>query len=164
MATCVGARNMNFEMLGNLGDFIGGIAVVVTLIYLSHQIRQNTKEVRNNSIRALLDRSAMLFDENINSSLGEIFEKLELNIQLTPAEAWRLDMFIRRNFQLYELVYLKHRDNRISQQVMDAYERRMIVSMEREYFQPIWDKVSQFYTDDFVKYVEQLRVRQQSEK
>ena len=37
------------EDLGNLGDFLGGIGVVVTLIYLAHQIRQNTKQIRQNT-------------------------------------------------------------------------------------------------------------------
>jgi len=37
------------EDLGNLGDFIGGIAVIVTLIYLATQIRQNTTAVRTAS-------------------------------------------------------------------------------------------------------------------
>ena len=30
------------EALGNLGDFVGGVAVIVTLLYLASQIRQNT--------------------------------------------------------------------------------------------------------------------------
>jgi len=33
------------EALGNIGDFIGDIAVVVTLIYLAVQIRQNTRQL-----------------------------------------------------------------------------------------------------------------------
>ncbi len=37
------------EALGNIGDFIGGIAVVVSLIYLAIQIRQNTKALRTAS-------------------------------------------------------------------------------------------------------------------
>ena len=37
---------MNLEALGNIGDFVGGIAVVVTLIYLAVQIRQNTRQVQ----------------------------------------------------------------------------------------------------------------------
>jgi hypothetical protein len=37
------------EALGDLGDFIGGIAVVVTLIYLAAQIRQNTIAIRTAS-------------------------------------------------------------------------------------------------------------------
>ena len=34
------------ETLGNAGDFIGGIAVVITLIYLAIQVRQNTAALR----------------------------------------------------------------------------------------------------------------------
>ena len=34
------------EALGNIGDFVGGIGVVATLIYLAIQIRQNTRAVR----------------------------------------------------------------------------------------------------------------------
>jgi len=42
-------ENDILEILGNLGDFIGGIAVVVTLIYLAIQIRQNTSALRTTS-------------------------------------------------------------------------------------------------------------------
>jgi len=35
---------VNFDALGNIGDFVGGLAVVVTLIYLAFQIRQNTRQ------------------------------------------------------------------------------------------------------------------------
>ena len=34
------------EDLGNLGDFVGGVAVVITLIYLAIQIRHNTGAVK----------------------------------------------------------------------------------------------------------------------
>ena len=34
------------EALGNIGDFVGGIGVVATLIYLAVQIRQNTRAMR----------------------------------------------------------------------------------------------------------------------
>lgn len=34
------------EALGSLGDFVGGVAIIVTLIHLAAQIRQNTTSVR----------------------------------------------------------------------------------------------------------------------
>ena len=40
------------EDLGNLGDFIGGVAVVFTLIYLAFQIRQNTSSVEAAAIQS----------------------------------------------------------------------------------------------------------------
>jgi hypothetical protein len=36
---------VNLDALGNIGDFVGGLGVVITLIYLALQIRQNTRQV-----------------------------------------------------------------------------------------------------------------------
>ena len=44
---------MDLSTLGNLGSFISGVAVVVSLIYLAVQVRQNTRSVRAASFQAL---------------------------------------------------------------------------------------------------------------
>ncbi|MFK7899038.1 MAG: hypothetical protein AB8G23_24625 [Myxococcota bacterium] len=46
---------MDLNVLGNLGDFIGGIAVVVTLVYLALQIRQNTSVLKTASRQAVAE-------------------------------------------------------------------------------------------------------------
>lgn len=38
--------------LGNIGDFIGGIAVVFSLVYLAFQIRRNTQTVQAGTVQA----------------------------------------------------------------------------------------------------------------
>ena len=45
------------QLLGNYGEFIGAVAVVVTLVYLAAQIRQNTKQLASSSLQALADRA-----------------------------------------------------------------------------------------------------------
>jgi hypothetical protein len=42
------------EALGNLGDFLGGLGVVITLLYLARQIRQNTKSVESAAFQAAM--------------------------------------------------------------------------------------------------------------
>jgi hypothetical protein len=37
---------MTLENLGNIGEFVGAIAVILSLVYLGVQIRQNTRTVR----------------------------------------------------------------------------------------------------------------------
>ena len=37
---------MILEDLGNIGDFIGGVLVAISVIYLATQVRQNTKSLR----------------------------------------------------------------------------------------------------------------------
>ncbi len=48
---------MTLQDLGAIGEFIGGIAVVITLVYLAVSIRQNTKSVRASTYQAILDSS-----------------------------------------------------------------------------------------------------------
>jgi hypothetical protein len=40
---------MSLQDLGNPGEFIGGLAVIITLIYLAAQVRQNTAALRTAS-------------------------------------------------------------------------------------------------------------------
>jgi len=61
-----GEPNTVFEALGNIGDFIGGIGVVVTLIHLVVQIRRNTRQLELNPERvrasAELDGARVMAD------------------------------------------------------------------------------------------------------
>ena len=42
------------QLLGNLGEFIGAIVIVATLIYLAMQVRQNTNALHAQSRQSLL--------------------------------------------------------------------------------------------------------------
>ena len=43
------------EVLGNLGEFIGGVAVIVTIIYLAIQVRGNTSALRTRSRQDIVE-------------------------------------------------------------------------------------------------------------
>jgi hypothetical protein len=48
---------LTLQDLGNLGELISAIAVVISLVYLAVQIRQNTTTLRASSYQAVLDSS-----------------------------------------------------------------------------------------------------------
>ncbi len=64
------------QLLGNLGEFVGAIAVVVTLGYLTVQIRQNTAGTNSNNNGA--------YFRSITASYDSLFEFLG---RLPPDEA-----------------------------------------------------------------------------
>lgn len=49
------------EALGNIGDFVGGIGVVVTLIYLAVQIRINIKTVKSAAAESVMQSMSEFF-------------------------------------------------------------------------------------------------------
>ena len=87
---------MNLEALGNLGDFLGGIAVIVTLIYIALQVRQNTKQVQQNSdwLRAQTyraDQNAHVMATQLvasDASLAVIYRKGAVDPEALTGEEW----------------------------------------------------------------------------
>ena len=75
-----GRSNTILDTLGNLGDFIGGIAVIATLAYLAFQMRQNTETVRANSVRELT--------ESILSATAALIEAENADVYLRGAQSY----------------------------------------------------------------------------
>jgi hypothetical protein len=101
---------LDLDVLGNLGDFIGGIAVLVTLIYLALQIRQNTAALKtasrqsiaagyreNNRLR-LDPAAALAWTKGLTSFPDLSFEENNYFSTLIIDEA----LFFQGAFALYE--------------------------------------------------------------
>jgi len=46
---------MNWDAIGALAEAIGAIAVIVTLVYLAIQLRQNTRAIERSTERGVFD-------------------------------------------------------------------------------------------------------------
>jgi hypothetical protein len=68
---------MTLQDLGSLGELVGAIAVVVSLVYLAFQIRQNTRQIDHNTQAA----RASAFDSSIAHTMvarQAIFENADV--------------------------------------------------------------------------------------
>ena len=54
---------MDLDQLANLGEFVGGVAVLVTLVYLAVQVRQGNALERRNGDRAFVEQVDRAFFE-----------------------------------------------------------------------------------------------------
>lgn len=62
---------MNWDAIGAIGEILGAIAVFVTLLYLSIQIRQNTRAVQATGMDSLVN--------SVNEIRRSLFESKELS-------------------------------------------------------------------------------------
>jgi hypothetical protein len=81
---------MDITTLAAWGEFLGGIAVVVSLVYLAVQLRDNTKTVRASNYSyiaaASIEANTSILDDKVASLLVrglEDFEALGAEDQLT---------------------------------------------------------------------------------
>lgn len=105
-----GRSRVIFELLGNLGDFIGGIAVVVTLIYLTSQVRQNTAAMRTASREAIYAGYRAQNSHLIDPEISEAYAVGLRNFPEMPSSQKRVfthaindhALFFQAAFALYE--------------------------------------------------------------
>jgi hypothetical protein len=91
---------MDLDTLARLGEFVGGFVVVVSLVYLAHQVRQNTRSLRAENYARGLDRLSTL-QSNLSSD-AELNRIVSLGAR-TPGALTRSER-IRFSWSLYELM------------------------------------------------------------
>jgi hypothetical protein len=99
------------QVLGSFGEFVGAIAVVATLVYLSVQIRQHTKQVASTYTQAMWERTdnrMMLTASNADFAalIAKALEEPESS--LTGGEALQVHCYIASWFGDLEDVYRQH--------------------------------------------------------
>ncbi len=99
---------MTLEDLGNIGEFVGAIAVVLSLVYLALQIRQNTSQLNQNSdvVRANAELDNARLAAEFNARLAEHAELAELwRLGISESETMTDAQRLRFGFMMGDLFY-----------------------------------------------------------
>jgi hypothetical protein len=128
------------DVLGNLGDFVGGLAVVVTLIYLALQIRQNTATTRVQTVQHLLSSDTASTDSQLAGPLPEILAKLDAGERLTPTEASAYTTFMRGRATDAWQVFYQRQNGMIEEEVAGALLARFAYFARTALFGVVWHR------------------------
>ncbi len=146
---------MTIMELGAIGEIIGAIAVVVTLIYLAIQVRQNTNALKLNTTQSvteeLQDMFALLAS---NQDLTEVFVRASRDSELRGPERGRYSAFTSNLIRVYENAFLQRRAGVIDQAHWVGMTRMMIDYTSMAAFQQYWLDRKHWVSDDFQDYME----------
>ncbi len=101
---------MNWEAIGTIAEVVGAIAVVLSLIYVATQIKQNTDASRAHSINQINSQYGALMSQiAMNADLAQIYRKATDGEELGPIESVRYTAYLSAFFAFIEEFYLLHR-------------------------------------------------------
>ena len=102
---------MTLQDLGNIGEFLGAIGVIASLVYLALQIRQNTRAVRSSTSQAITDaRVEFLSSMTDNAEVAGIyFSGLRDRESLEGDERGRFDLLMSRFMATMENYFYQNR-------------------------------------------------------
>ncbi len=91
---------MTLQDLGNIGEFLGAVGVIVSLVYLAIQIRRNTRVVRSSAQQEILRDMQGFISLVVSDSDTANFYELSLSDSrdLSRAERLRFSLLLTRFF------------------------------------------------------------------
>jgi hypothetical protein len=118
---------LNLEALANLGDFISAIVVVVSLVYLASQVRQNTESMRTENYARVLERVA-----NMQARLGAdaVFSELIARgaadpARLTAGERVQFTWTFYEMFGAFEFMFHQAGSNALPMEVWQRWSETL---------------------------------------
>ncbi|MCA9739512.1 MAG: hypothetical protein R3E98_08210 [Gemmatimonadota bacterium] len=132
---------MDLNALGNLGEFIGAIGVIVSLIYVSVQLKQNTKAVRASSYQEISHNSLELLSLIISDpDMADIWGRgLDHGAEaLDPVEHFRWHSMLLATFRHWDNLYYQYRNGMLEKELWKSYRFMIRSYLVRPGFRDWW--------------------------
>lgn len=152
---------MNWEAIGAIGETVGALGVVITLIYLATQIRSQNRESRIAAVHELTEafRGAIMSFQDPN--LAAIFVRAKENFEDLPEEE-RLQFISMMHgiLRVWEDAYYQYGEQRLDSRLWNA----MVVQFSGYFSLPgvrrVWEIRKQAYSEDFRNFVDATSARE----
>jgi len=141
--------------LGDLGDFLGGIGVVVTLVYLSIQVRQNTREVRAASLDAVA-ASHMEFQRSVwgDAQINRVWFDGMFGADLPEPEGRQFLFMVITCARHWERAFHQSRGGHLDSTSWSGIHRELAGVFSYPGTVQYWKRVQYMFPDDFVEFAE----------
>jgi hypothetical protein len=152
-------KKISLSRLSDFAQIVSAIAVVISLIYVGHQIRANTEATRAATRQSITETDfeyiSSIFDP---LTLLEAEAKVQAGSELTPLENFALIERQHLNFRIFENAYYQYSRGLLEPETWERYRRilRRIFS-DREHVRVMWEQKKSIFEDSFREEVEAIR-------
>ena len=136
---------MNWEAIGAVGEVVAALAVVVTLVYLSTQIRQNNKLLRSGSRQALVANDIASLTANLQNP--DVFVKLVSSQSLSSEDQLRLSFMFALDLRNREFEYFQYVNGLLDEETWLSYRQVVLINHSSELGQKWWNEIGRGFVD-----------------
>ena len=149
---------MDLQTLANLGEVVGAAVVVLSLIYLAVQVRQNTQAQRTENYSRAQDRLAAIQSMlGKDSEISLIVSKGALDTsKLTPQERMRFTWSMYEVFGAFEFMFHASRTDAIPEEVWTRWSSAVAWWLTFPGIQAWWQARPIPFTESFTAFMESL--------
>ena len=144
------------EALGNLGDFIGGMGVIITVIYLAIQVKRNTESNQATAYQAVV---ASLSDWSMSLGLNENMTRIVAvgaadRNALNDGEKDQFNMVFTSLIRHFENVHFQHVSGAITKDQWEGWESRIRGTFASPGVSEFWKEQQLAFSPVFREFIE----------
>jgi hypothetical protein len=147
---------VNWEALSAIGEIVGAVAVLVTLVYLAVQIRQNTAALRSAATQGAHDQVADLYRMlSTDSDLAMIFVRgCRSPDQLSDTETAKYFSLLMQVLFYVQNWHSQTRDGLMDNDLLHSWAKVLTDISKTPGFQRFWEQRQHIYSAALRRYVE----------
>ena len=147
---------MSLEDLANLGEAVGGIAVLVSLIYLALQIRQNTRAIRASAYQQIVDSfSTISLEISKDPSLTEIFIRAQDGLAgFDDVERRRLELLMISFWRRAENLFFQSQQGTVLDEDWAGVRESLAIILQSRGQREMWTAIRGRFNPGFVSFVD----------
>ena len=159
---------MNWDALGAVAEALGAAGVVATLVYLSVQVRRNSKEIVESRTQRVFELMIETRSNLAEGKIASIQAKVDANTELTPEEEIRYRAHRAYNLNIWNAYLIWSQAGTITPDLDAVMSNRIRRSLSGPTpaavkNRKLWKQTpSGIYTHEFQAYVEEILREEQS--
>lgn len=147
------------QNLGNLGEFVGAIGVVISLVYLARQTMHNTKAVRAQSFNSMVQNSIQLLEHAFrDSEFAAFLARAEVAPEaLSPEERVRWDAYMTAVYRHFGNLVYAYRVGTLDRQMWESYRRTLGEHLKEPSWAAWYEANADLFSSALTELVEELQ-------
>lgn len=149
---------MNWEAISAIGEIVGAIAVVVTLIYLAIQVRDSTRVAKAATRQSIAEMTMASSSDIVNNQdLAEMFVRDLEGEQLQTAEKVRLYARSYVGMRNWENIHYQFLAGMLSADEWQGFRQNLKAILEWKSMRTYWANESHYYSAAFQKEIASIQ-------
>ena len=148
---------MKLERFALIAEIVGSVAIVVTLIVLIVEMRENTDEIRATTLADIAARTqALPLAAATNPEQALLWIKIRSGEGLSPSDFAQAHQMLIVTLKLAEESFIAHRDERLDDEVWQTRAAIALIYLERQDLRNAWEDIRKMgvYIPGFVGYID----------
>jgi hypothetical protein len=149
---------MNWEAISAVGQIVGAVGVIISVIYLAQQVRSNARQTRLASMRTMSDAfNQWLQSLAENAEFGDLYYRGMRDFEsIQGADLPRFSGLMDHLFRIYEDMYYQKLEGHLDLRVWRGFEAPMRDIIAYPGAQAWWRTRSHWFSREFQEFIDGL--------